>query len=101
MEILFHRYGSICEPDIIEAFRSLGVEVIEEDREIYEKNIPSDVRIKILAEQILTKKPAFVFSINYFPYISEICQKLNLATSVPKATFYQFIKSPKKVKYFD
>lgn len=40
MEILFHRYGSICEPDIIEAFRSLGVEVIEEDREIYEKNIP-------------------------------------------------------------
>jgi len=31
----------------------------------------------------------------------EICQKLNLATSVPKATFYQFIKSPKKVKYFD
>ena len=78
MEILFHRYGSICEPDIIEAFRSLGVEVIEEDREIYEKNIPSDVRIKILAEQILTKKPAFVFSINYFPYISEICQKLNV-----------------------
>lgn len=78
MEILFHRYGSICEPDIIEAFQSLGVTVIEEDSEIYEKNIPADTRIKVLAEQILLKKPAFVFSINYFPYISEICQKLNV-----------------------
>lgn len=78
MEILFHRYGSICEPDIIEAFQSLGVTVDEEDSEIYQKNIAGDVRIKILAERILTKKPAFVFSINYFPYISEICQKLNV-----------------------
>lgn len=78
MEILFHRYGSICEPDIIEAFSSLGVTVLEEDSEIYQKNIPADIRIKVLAEQILTKKPGFVFSINYFPYISEICQKLNV-----------------------
>ena len=78
MEILFHRYGSICEPDIIEAFKSLGVTVDEEDSEIYEKNISGDVRIKILAERILTKKPAFVFSINYFPYISEVCQRLNV-----------------------
>lgn len=78
MEILFHRYGSICEPDIIEAFRSLGVLVDEEDSEIHQKNISGDVRIKILAERILTKKPAFVFSINYFPYISEVCQKLNV-----------------------
>ncbi len=78
MEILFHRYGSICEPDIIEAFQSLGVTVDEEDSEIYQKNIAGDVRIKILAERILTKKPTFVFSINYFPYISEICQKLKV-----------------------
>ena len=78
MEILFHRYGSICEPDIIEAFQSLGTTVIEEDSEIYEKNIPADTRIKVLAEQILLNKPAFVFSINYFPYISEICQRLNV-----------------------
>lgn len=78
MEILFHRYGSICEPDIIEAFQSLGISVLEEDSEIYEKNIPSETRIKVLAEQILLNKPAFVFSINYFPYISEVCQKLNV-----------------------
>ena len=78
MEILFHRYGSICEPDIIEAFQSLGITVDEEDSEIYQKNIAGDTRIKILAERILTTKPAFVFSVNYFPYISEICQKLNV-----------------------
>lgn len=78
MEILFHRYGSICEPDIIEAFQTLGITVDEENSEIYEKKISGDVRIKILAERILTKKPAFVFSINYFPYISEVCRKLNV-----------------------
>ena len=78
MEILFHRYGSICEPDIIEAFKSLGIAVDEENSEISEKNISGDVRIKLLAERILTKKPAFVFSINYFPYISEVCQRLKM-----------------------
>ena len=78
MEILFHRYGSICEPDIIEAFQTLGVNVIEEDSEIQNKRISGEVRIRLLAEKILTNKPAFVFSINYFPYISEVCQKLNV-----------------------
>ena len=78
MEILFHRYGSICEPDIIEAFTSMGITVDEEDGEIYQKNISVDIRIKILAERILIKKPAFVFSINYFPYISQVCEKLKV-----------------------
>ncbi len=78
MEILFHRYGSICEPDIIEAFGSLGITVLEEDSEIQNKHISGEVRIRLLAEKILTNKPAFVFSINYFPYISEVCQKLNV-----------------------
>lgn len=77
MEILFHRYGSICEPDIIDAFKSLGITVLEENSEIYEKAISADVRIKVLAEKILLHKPVFVFSINYFPYISEVCQRLN------------------------
>lgn len=77
MEILFHRYGSICEPDIIDAFQSLHITVLEEDSEIHEKSISADVRIKVLAEKILLHKPTFVFSINYFPYISEVCQRLN------------------------
>ena len=78
MDIIFHRYGSICEPDIIEAFQSLGLNVIEEDTEIYQKSIEPSERIRLLSEQILTHQTAFVFSINYFPYISHICEKLHI-----------------------
>ena len=48
------------------------IKKLKENSEITEKNISGDVRIKLLAERILVKKPAFVFSINYFPYISAI-----------------------------
>ena len=77
MNILFHRYGSICEPDIIDAFRALNFTVIEEDMEMKQKLIDGEKRISILVEQILTLNPVFVFSINYFPYISEVCKRLN------------------------
>lgn len=77
MKILFHRYGSICEPDIIDAFKALSFTVIEENTEISQKSIDGETRISILAEQILTQNPVFVFSINYFPYISEVCLRLN------------------------
>lgn len=78
MNILFYRYGSICEPDLIDAFKSLQITVIEEDTEIYQKSIEPEVRIRRLAEQLLTHQISFVFSINFFPYISEICQRLNV-----------------------
>ena len=55
MEILFHRYGSICEPDIIDAFTSLGITVLEEDSEIQNKHISGEGRIRLLAEKILTR----------------------------------------------
>ena len=61
MEIVFHRYGSICEPDIMEAFQSLGLTVIEEDAEIYQKSIEPEKRISMLAETILTHQTSFVF----------------------------------------
>lgn len=78
MEIVFHRYGSICEPDIMEAFQSLGLTVIEEDAEIYQKSIEPEKRISMLAEAILTHQTSFVFSINYFPYISQVCERLHV-----------------------
>ncbi|MBO5166783.1 MAG: glycosyltransferase [Lachnospiraceae bacterium] len=77
MKIVFHRYGSICEPDLIDAFTRCGLSVIEDDTEIYQKSITAEERIRLLGEQILIHKPAFVFSINFFPYISEICEKLH------------------------
>lgn len=78
MNIVFHRYGSIVEPDLIAAFKKFNITVIEEDMEITDKSIDSDTRIKVLGEAILANKPEFVFSINYFPYISSVCEKLSV-----------------------
>lgn len=78
MEIIFHRYGSICEPDIIDSFKALGITVIEEDTEVYQKSIPPAQRVSLLSELILTHQASFVFSINYFPYISQICERLKI-----------------------
>lgn len=78
MKALIHCYGSIVEPDIIEALKQLNIEVILDELEIKNKVIDSDTRISSLAELILTNSPDFVFTINYFPYISSICEKLNV-----------------------
>lgn len=78
MKILFYRYGSICEPDILDAFSALQIEVIEEKSEIMRKNIPTEERIRTLSTLLLTHNPFFVFSINFFPIISDICEKLHV-----------------------
>lgn len=78
MKVIFYRYGSICEPDITEAFKACNITVIEEATEIRQKSISADMRIRLLGELILTHRPAFVFSINFFPHISEICERLQI-----------------------
>lgn len=40
MNVLIYRYGSICEPDIIEAFKKMQLNVIEENAEITNKKSP-------------------------------------------------------------
>ena len=37
MEILFYRYNSICEPDVIAAFEKLGLTVVQERTQMTEK----------------------------------------------------------------
>ncbi len=78
MNIIFHRYGNICEPDIMDAFSSFGLKVIEEDTEIHQKSIDPSLRVRLIAEKVLEHKPLFVFSINFFPYISEVCERLHV-----------------------
>lgn len=78
MNIIVHRYNSICEPDFIDAFRTCGIEVIEDTAEMTNKNIPLEEKISKLGEMILTNHPMFVFSINFFPYISMVCEKLGV-----------------------
>lgn len=78
MKILFYRYGSICEPDIIDAFRHLGFEVDEDTREIYDKKLlPSDC-INGVFERTKSADYSFVFSINFFPSVSEVCNIIGI-----------------------
>ena len=73
MNLLFYRYGSICEPDIIEGFRELGNQVTEITLEIYNKNLGPLEGLTALKNELFAHSYDFVFSINYYPFISEIC----------------------------
>ena len=73
MNILFYRYGSICEPDIIASFKHLGFNITEDTREEYNKQLlPSDC-IKGLNELLKQDTYSFIFSINFFPSVSDVC----------------------------
>lgn len=73
MNILLYRYGSICEPDIISGFEELGFSVDTITEEIYDKSIDGRKQICLLQNALDKKNYQFVFTINFFPAISEIC----------------------------
>ena len=52
MNILFYRYGSICEPDIIDAFKQLGNTVDEITIEIYNKNFTPSDGVSLLSDTL-------------------------------------------------
>lgn len=76
--LLFYRYGSICEPDIIQSFQALGFTVTEENMEMHTKVINHTTRVETLVKHLLAKPYSFVFSINFFPHLAEICQRFEL-----------------------
>ena len=73
MKVLFYRYGSICEPDIIDVFNEMGLTVDEYKKEITEKDIPLPESVKQVSQYLLDNPADFVFSINFFPFLSEVC----------------------------
>ncbi len=96
MNILFYRYGSIYEPDMIDAFISSGLNVIEIKHEITYKNISDQERIDIVRSAIEQYSPAFVYGINYYPAISEICKIYNviyISQTVDSPVFSLFDRS--------
>lgn len=72
-KILIYRYNSICEEDIITAFRELNIDVEEICDEMTDKRITSSRRVELVKNAIEAHAPVFVFSINFFPAIAEIC----------------------------
>ena len=67
MKIFFYKYGSICEPDISDSFRRLGFEVIDEDMEIYNKNLLPSQCVETVSKKLIDGQFTFVFTINFFP----------------------------------
>ena len=78
MNILIYRYGSICEPDIIETFHKLGFQVDEETSLIKNKTLSDNDCIQSVSERILQNQYAFVFTINFFPWLSHLCNLTHL-----------------------
>ncbi|MBQ3797451.1 MAG: glycosyltransferase [Butyrivibrio sp.] len=77
MNIVYCRYRNVCEPDYIDAFKALGINVVE--CFINEMGVSSlDEKAQKLGEIFARSTPMFVFSINYFPYISIVCQGLGI-----------------------
>lgn len=73
MTILFYRYGSICEPDIIDAFRQLNITVAEQTAEMTDKQLAPSKCVELVSHDIENYQPVFVFSINFFPAVAEVC----------------------------
>lgn len=73
MKILFYRYGSICEPDIIEGFKELGNQVNEITLEVHNKQTTPLEGLTALKNELFAQSYDFVFSVNFYPFISEVC----------------------------
>lgn len=78
MKLLFYRYGSICEPDVIDGFQELGHTITEITTEITNKTLTPQECIQIVSKVLLEHPVDFVFSINFFPFLSEVCQIFKL-----------------------
>lgn len=73
MKILFYRYGSICEPDIIDALTENGHTVTEITEEIANKNFVLTDCAKAVSQSLMNHPQDCVFTINFFPIISDVC----------------------------
>lgn len=73
MKILFYRYGSICEPDIISGFQELGFTISQITEQITNKNLTWKESTELVSQYLLDNPHDCVFTINFFPHISEVC----------------------------
>ena len=73
MHILFYRYNSIYEPDMIEALSSLGCQIDEVREEMTNKELSAKECVALLRQTLSKNTYSTVFSINFFPIVSEVC----------------------------
>lgn len=73
MNILFYRYNSICEPDIIAVMKRLGHTVTEITEEMRNKELDARGQMNLVSAELKKQESQIVFSINFFPVVSEVC----------------------------
>ena len=73
MNLLFYRYNSICEPDLIDIFKKLGCAVDEITEEMVRKDVTAKECLSLVSDALKQKQYDLVFSINFFPVVSEVC----------------------------
>lgn len=78
MKLLLYRYGSICEPDIITGFQELGHTVYEMTEEISNKALLPQDSVQLVSNRLFEQPVDFIFSINYFPHLSAVCNIFKL-----------------------
>lgn len=65
MRVLIYRYGSICEDDVIDSLKRLGIKVDEERAEIYNKELTPSDGLALMRKWVDKNNYAFIFTINF------------------------------------
>lgn len=73
MKILFYRYNSICESDIIDILKRSGYRIDELTEEMTNKDFSDQERVALVSSVLKKKRYDMVFSINFFPVVSDVC----------------------------
>ena len=75
--LLVYRWGSVCEPSFINALNELNIDYLTYDKKLNNYHADS-VFAKDLIEFIHTKNIDRIFSYDYFPMISMVCEVVNI-----------------------
>ena len=73
MNILFYRYGSICEDDILRCFERSGHKTVTIEDEIEDKSITGADTVKLVDAKLQQGSYDCVFTVNFYPSISDLC----------------------------
>ena len=108
MNILFYRYGSICEEDILKCFADSGHDCKTIEDEIEDKSITGSETFSLVDRELREASYDCVFTINFFPAISDLCNVYKIryiswiVDSPVLELFHKAIKNPvNRVFVFD
>lgn len=73
MNILFYRYGSICEEDILRCFKESGHKCTTIEDEITDKSITGADTLRLVEGALSDSQYDCVFTVNFYPSISDLC----------------------------